>query len=125
MVGGTENQPFGQTVDSGAAVCGKQICDEVRGRDILLGEELANQTVVSVAFVREVPRMRLMVSALLAGDVCVVVFVVMVERRQQYHRQDDRQQKKTRYAPLQKHFYDRDSRGEDTIFWVFVRIIVP
>lgn len=102
MVGGTENQPFGQTVDSGAAVCGKQICDEVRGRDILLGEELADQTVVSVAFVREVPRMRLMVSALLAGDVCVVVFVVMVERRQQHHRQDDRQQDKTRYASLQK-----------------------
>ncbi len=125
MVGGTENQPFGQTVDSGATVCGKQICDEVRGRDILLGEEQADQTVVSVAFVREVPRMRLMVSALFAGDVCVVVFVVMVERRQQYHRQDDRQQDKTRYAPLQKHFYDRDSRGEDTIFLVFVRIIVP
>ena len=91
MVGGTENQPFGQTVDSGAAVCGKQICDEVRGRDILLGEELADQAVVGVGLVGEVTRMRLMVSALLAGDVRVVVLVVMMERRQEYHRKNDRQ----------------------------------
>jgi len=49
----------------------------------------------------------------------VAVFVVVMERRQNDRRQDDRQQKKTRYAPLQKHFYDRDLRGEDTNFWVF------
>jgi len=69
--------------------------------------------------------MRLMVSAFLAGDAGMVVFVVVMERRQEYHRQDDRQQENTRYAPFQKHFYDRDSRGEDTNFLVFVRIIVP
>lgn len=48
------------------------------------------------------PRMRLMVSAFLAADACLVMLVVVVERRQEDHRQDDRQQDKIRYAPLQK-----------------------
>jgi hypothetical protein len=89
--GGTENQPVGQTADAGVAVSGKQIRDEIGGRDILLGEELADQAVVGVGLVGEVTRMRLMVSALLAGDVRVVVLVVMMERRQEYHRKNDRQ----------------------------------
>lgn len=51
MMGGTENEAIGQAAGNGVAGRCEEVRDEVGGGNVLLGEELTDQTVIRVGLV--------------------------------------------------------------------------
>ncbi len=96
--------------DKGDAIRRRQLHLRPGDRNVHLCQELADQAFVSTGFLGQMPRMRLVMGAIFAGDFLGEGSVVMMERCDKYHRQNDRQYNGSGYEPSQRQIYAQTNR---------------